>query len=206
MSLLKRDYFQIEASEVDLWDAFLQGYTDAYACLYKKYYPKLYSYGISLGLDSLQASDAIQDLFLKLFERPNLITDASTLSSFLFCSIRNYFINTIKKENKYVDINEEMISFSFDYSIEDDLIAEEGKYAIKKLVDEIISGLTSRQKEIIYFRYLHEMEYEDIARIMNITQQGARNMIYKAFEKIRKKYPQHLLSLIWILKCCLSVS
>lgn len=204
MGLLKGEQYSVEESEQELWVAFRQGHTDAYSCLYKKYYQKLYSYGISLGLDSLQSSDAIQDIFLKLFERPNLVTDESTLSSFLFRSIRNYFINSVKKENKYVDINENVMSFSFDYSIEDNLVAEEEKSAIKRLVDDIISGLTPRQREIIYFRYLHEMEYEDIARIMNISQQGARNMIYKAFEKIRKKYPQHLLYFIWILKNLLS--
>ena len=204
MSLLREEKHSIEESEQDLWIAFRKGNIDAYSCLYKKYYPKLYSYGINLGLNNLQAPDAIQDIFLKLFEKPSLITDVSTLSSFLFRSVRNFFINTVKKEDKYVDIDENISSFSFDYSIEENLVAEEERAAVLELVDEVIASLTPRQREIIYFRYLYEMDYEEIARIMNISQQGARNMIYKAFEKIRKKYPQHLPYLIWILKYLLN--
>jgi len=200
MDLVKGVQYSIGQSEQDLWIAFRNGHIEAYSCLYKKYYQKLYNYGINLGLDSLQASDAIQDIFLKLFERPDLITNVSTLSSFLFRSIRNYFINCITKENRYVDINENVISFSFDYSIEESLVAEEEKHAITKLVAEVLSGLTSRQKEIIYFRYMYEMDYEEIAQIMNISQQSARNLLYKAFEKIRKKYPQYLPLIIWLIK------
>lgn len=200
MNLLKTELYSDKNSEQDLWFAFRQGRNEAYACLYKKYYRQLYAYGIHTGLDNSQTADAIQELFLKLFEKPELITDAKTLSSFLFRSIRNYAINTIKKESKYTGINEDVLSFSFEYSIEEDLIAEEDKLILAGQIDEVFSCLTSRQKEIIYFRYLYEMDYEEIARIMQISPQSARNMIYKAFEKIRKKYPQYLLHFVWIVK------
>jgi DNA-directed RNA polymerase specialized sigma24 family protein len=39
------------------------------------------------------------------------------------------------------------------------------------------------------------MDYGEISEIMNISEQGARNLLYKTFEKIRKKYPEGLILL-----------
>lgn len=186
--------------EADLWAGFVQGKKADFSCLYETCYRKLYSYGINLGMDEAQASDAIQDIFLKLYERPHIITETSTLLPFLFRSIRNYFINIQKKKGSHVDIEDYVNSFTFGYTIEEQLIGEEDKQSLSSQIEEMLSCLTSRQREIIYFRFLHEMDYEEISLIMNISQQSARNMLYKAFEKIRHKYPQYLPLLIWALK------
>ena len=47
--------------------------------------------------------------------------------------------------------------------------------------------MTPRQKEIIYLRFLHQKEYEEIAQIMDMSEQAARNLTYRAMEKIRKE-------------------
>jgi RNA polymerase sigma factor (sigma-70 family) len=182
-------YDRVNDSETALWLAFRQGHKTAFAGLYKKCYGKLYSYAIHLGMDDAVAPDAIQDIFLKLYEKPDIVTDASTLLPFLFRSVRNYFINLVKKESMRVNIDQ--LPFAFDYTIEEDLTAEEDRKELEAQVQELLSCLTSRQKEIVYFRFLYELEYEEIARIMNITQQGARNMLHKAFEKIRKNRPRN---------------
>lgn len=189
-----------DGSEIHLWTAFRQGQRNAFSYLYERFYPKLYSYGINLGMNDSQTLDAIQELFLKLYEKPEIITDATTLQPFLFRSVKNYYINLSKKEARLVNIEEYAYSFSFDYTIEDSLVEEESRIALEKQIREMMSCLTARQREIVYFRFLYEMEYEEIARIMDISQQGARNMLYKAFEKIREKYPQYLPVLVFLLK------
>lgn len=184
--------------ETDLWLLFRKGDKRAFSRLYEESYQKLYSYGIHLGMDESQVSDAIQDIFLKLYEKPEIVTQPATLLPFLFRSVRNYFLNILKKENTQVDINDYITSFSFGYTIDEHLIAEEDEMTLRNRVDEVLSCLTVRQKEIIYLRFLHEMSYEEIAQVMNITQQSARNTLYKTFEKIRKNYPQYLPLLLGI--------
>lgn len=179
-------------NEVTFWNAFRGGDQNAYARFYEYCYPKLYTYGINVGMDDTQIRDAIQELFLKLYNKPHIIKETVTLLPFLFRSIRNYYLNLVKKENTRLNIEDYETAFSFDYTIEEHLVAEEDRQALSNKIKEILSTLTSRQREIIYFRFFYEMEYEEIAQILNITSQGARNMIYKAFEKIRKNYPSYL--------------
>lgn len=187
---------EIEKTEVELWTDFLNGHADAFPLLYKKLFQALYSYGVNLGMDDASIKDCIQDIFLKLYTKPGLITEPLTIRAFLFRSVKNHFLNILKKEQKFTESGIENIPFNLSYSIPDHLTDDKEEEALlKEKIDLLLSSLTSRQKEIIYFRFLYEMDYGEISEIMNISEQGARNLLYKTFEKIRKKYPEGLILL-----------
>lgn len=182
----KRANKDITKEDVELWSAFCNGDEKSFSILYRKYYHILYTYGISLGMASHQVRDTIQDLFLKLYTKPGLVQTAQTLRPFLFQSIKNQLIDLVRKGERFMDIEIPLTDFSFSYRIDDEFLEKERQEIIKQKIDHLLSQLTPRQKEITYLRFIHEMDYEEIAMIMNITQQGARNLLHKAMEKMRE--------------------
>ncbi|MFR9165116.1 MAG: RNA polymerase sigma factor [Dysgonomonas sp.] len=174
-------------NESELWTIFREGDESAFTSLYKLSYKKLYSYGLNLGMEDEQIRDIIQDLFIKLYTKPELIKEADTIKPFLFVSMRNAFINQKRVKNKYLSI-EQIDNFDLRYSIHEDSIEkEEERKSIEDRINNIISGLTPRQKEIIYLRFLHQMSYEEIADIMNMSEQSARNLVYRTIDGIKKR-------------------
>ena len=174
-------------NELDLWKLFLEGDKEALSVLYRHNYRKLYSYGISLGMDSELIDDIIQELFVKLYTRPQLIKDFSTIQAFLYAAMRNAFVNHEKQRKKYLYLDE-FENFELPYFVENTQIEDEEELkALKEKIHRIINSLTPRQKEIIYLRFLHQKEYEEIAQIMDMSEQAARNLRYRAMEKIRKE-------------------
>ena len=174
-------------NELDLWKLFLEGDKEAFSVFYRHNYRKLYSYGISLGMDSELIDDIIQELFVKLYTRPQLIKDFSTIQAFLYAAVRNAFVNHEKQRKKYLYLDE-FENFELPYFVENTQIEDEEELkALKEKIHRIINSLTHRQKEIIYLRFLHQKEYEEIARIMDMSEQAARNLTYRAMEKIRKE-------------------
>lgn len=174
-------------NELDLWKLFLEGDKEALSVFYRHNYRKLYSYGISLGMDSELIDDIIQELFVKLYTRPQLIKDFSTIQAFLYAAVRNAFVNHEKQRKKYLYLDE-FENFELPYFVENTQIEDEEELkALKEKIHRIINSLTPRQKEIIYLRFLHQKEYEEIARIMDMSEQAARNLTYRAMEKIRKE-------------------
>ena len=174
-------------NELDLWKLFLEGDKEAFSVFYRHNYRKLYSYGISLGMDSELIDDIIQELFVKLYTRPQLIKDFSTIQAFLYVAVRNAFVNHEKQRKKYLYLDE-FENFELPYFVENTQIEDEEELkALKEKIHRIINSLTPRQKEIIYLRFLHQKEYEEIARIMDMSEQAARNLTYRAMEKIRKE-------------------
>ncbi len=136
-----------------------------------------------------QVRDIIQDLFVKLYARPELVKETSTLRSFLFTSMRNACINSIKMEQRLASLDT-IDGFEINYSINNNNIEDKEELdRIKILVRNILNQLTPRQREIIYLRFLHQMEYEEISKIMDLSEQAARNLVYRAMDKMRKDNP-----------------
>lgn len=167
-----------------LWTSFLEGDQEAFSILYKKNYTMLYSYGRRLQMDEDQVRDIIHDIFLKLFSNPTIIKATGTIRPFLLVSMRNAFINLRKKAQKQVGT--EILDFDFKYTVENDFWGKEKHEDVKRKVDHIVKQLTPRQKEIIYLRFLYEMSYEEVAQIMNMSEQAARNLVYRTIDRIRK--------------------
>ncbi len=169
---------------IALWDSFLKGDQQAFSIFYKNNYTMLYSYGRRLQMDDDQIRDIIHDIFLKLYSNPAIIKATNTIRPFLLVSMRNAFINLQKKTQKQV--HTEVLDFDFKYTVENDFWDKEKQVDVKREVDNIIRQLTPRQKEIIYLRFLYEMSYEEIAQIMNMSEQAARNLVYRTIDRIRK--------------------
>ena len=173
-------------SESELWLSFTQGDRDAFSALYMLCYNKLYSYGISLGMTHDQARDAIQELFVKLYSRPSLIREVSTIRAYLFISLKNSFLNHLKIKRRHLALAQ-MESFDFRYTVTmNENEREEERREAKKRVDAVICRLTPRQKEIIYLRFLCQMDYEEISSIMQLSEQAARNLTHRAMERMRE--------------------
>ncbi|WP_316818308.1 sigma-70 family RNA polymerase sigma factor [Pedobacter nyackensis] len=180
----------------ELWNSFIEGDLHAFSIFYKKNYPMLFAYGLRLQMDENHARDIIHDMFVKLYTTPSIITTSTTIRSFLLVSMRNAFINIIKGEQKLVDLDN--IAFDFEYAVENDFWNKDEKAQIKEKVDKIIKPLTPRQKEIIYLRFLYQMEYHEISQIMNISEQAARNLVYRTIDRIRKENANSYLILLYL--------
>lgn len=63
-----------------------------------------------------------------------------------------------------------------------------------------LSFLTPRQREAIYLRFYHDMNYEEIATVMTISSHAARNLIYEALKLLRSRLISTAVGLFFILE------
>jgi RNA polymerase sigma factor (sigma-70 family) len=152
-------------------------------------YPDLFAYGRKFGVSNEALKDILHDLFVKLFTHPETVTNAETLLSFLYISVRNACINRLNYENRRVALGE-LSDFELPVSIDPNRLEEaEDAAELTAKIERIMNKLTPRQREIIYLRFFQNREYDDIAVIMNLSNQTVRNLIHKALERVRKDNP-----------------
>ena len=65
---------------------------------------------------------------------------------------------------------------------------KEEKAEAVKLLNEILSCLTERQREIVTMYYLHEMTQQGVADALNLPQQYVDRVLKAALKKIQKKF------------------
>ena len=157
-----------------------------FIALYKFYYQDLYAYGVSLGFNTEDVKDAIQEVYLKLYFNERLCIDEKKIKFYLLRSVRNQLIDWERTKKDTSSIEEEERSFKLSVSVEESFISDEEDFLLKKRVNRILDLLTDHQREIVYLHFIEEMPYEEIAVMLDMKIQTVRGQVFKAMEKLRK--------------------
>lgn len=157
-----------------------------FIALYKFYYQDLYAYGVSLGFNTEDVKDAIQEVYLKLYFNECLCIDEKKIKFYLLRSVRNQLIDWERTKKDTSSIEEEERSFKLSVSVEENFISDEEDLLLKKRVNRILDLLTDHQREIVYLHFIEEMPYEEIAVMLDMKIQTVRGQVFKAMEKLRK--------------------
>lgn len=157
-----------------------------FIALYKFYYQDLYAYGVSLGFNTEDVKDAIQEVYLKLYFNERLCIDEKKIKFYLLRSVRNQLIDWERTKKDTSSIEEEERSFKLSVSVEESFISDEEDLLLKKRVNRILDLLTDHQREIVYLHFIEEMPYDEIAVMLDMKIQTVRGQVFKAMEKLRK--------------------
>lgn len=180
---------------IDLWMQFLEGNETAFSELYSLFFDDLLAYGRRVGGDHEMVEDVLQDLFLKLYQKKITLNDHTKLRPFLYRSLKNLIYNQLLRNARVQPLPDDEPTFDLNYTIDDSQF-HLGDYDLSDEVENILCGLTGRQKEIIYLRFIHEMSFEEISEIMEINIQSARNLLARSMEKLRKESRPYLLLIL----------
>ena len=78
-----------------LFEQIKRGDTKAFEMTFRRFPPRLEAFACRYTNDSIEAEDIVQEAFLKLWERRELLENIS-LSAFLFMLVRNDCLNRAK--------------------------------------------------------------------------------------------------------------
>ena len=172
------------------WRHFLSGDNDAYKWLYKTYVQILYSYGRRFTSNTEIIKDCIQEVFIAIYKSRNKLSVPDNIKLYLLVSLKNKLIRSLQKKTLHTNYksDDKETLFILEKTVEDEYIENEEYLQQKKKVDEIFAILTPRQKEIIYYRYIQELDLKEICELMDINYQSAKNLIQRSLDKIRDNY------------------
>lgn len=176
---------QIQDESYIKWKLFLEGNDEAYSWLYTHHIQLLYQYGLQITPDTEVIKDCIQDVFIRIYKNKNKLSIPQNVKIYLMISLKNSIYNVFSKER-----SEESYAFNFysmeeQYITENDFINEEERREQINEIKKILHVLTPRQREIIYYRFIEEMEYDEICQIMDINYQSAYNLLQRSLQKVR---------------------
>jgi RNA polymerase sigma factor (sigma-70 family) len=178
---------EILSDDSIIWQSFKEGDSDSFKTIYFKYFHNLYEYGMRICGDKEVVKDTIHDLFVKLWNNKSNLGNVTALRAYLLVALRSTLYNNLQKISRkaVVEISENT-PFEIVFSVESDYIKKESAFFDNQKLKDALNLLTPRQKEVIYLRYFEEMEYSEIAEIMNITIKGVYKLTARALETLRQ--------------------
>ena len=147
---------------------------------------KLYRFASRLLDDPEEAQDAVQEVFIKLWDRRNKLQELNSIEAFSMTITKNLCLDKIKAR-KTVSI-EQSKSLYFEEN------GESGADRQLELKDEtncilnLIAALPEQQKMIIQLRDIEGCEFEEIEQVLDLSINTIRVNLSRARKKIREMY------------------
>ena len=170
--------------QLKLWEAMLQGDLTALEQLYTLFHTDLYHYALKLTEHIDLAEDAVQDVFIDLWNYRKQLPIVNAPKFYLIRSVRNQSLKLIKKQNRLTTL--EGVIPSKMIIRPEELQLKDHSELNKKALFDAMTALSPRQREIIYLKFYNNLDYEELADVLDINYQSVVNHIHKAMIKLRK--------------------
>ncbi|AEI49064.1 RNA polymerase sigma factor [Runella slithyformis] len=185
--------------EALVWDCFRDGDKKAFTEIYERFAKVLYNYAYKLTHDSQVAQDAVQELFVEIWEARERLSATDSIRFYLYRSLRRKIHRSYQTEWR-ADLSalqdHEVPDTLLWPSIEDMTITAESLEANIKWLKSQLEQLSAREYEALQLRFYDGLDYDQIADILQINDQSARNLITRAIQRLRRNIPDSLLHVL----------
>lgn len=164
-----------------LWKAFKAGSEPAFGQIYRREIQALINYGKKLTSDTVLLQDAVQDLFLEIWNSRSRLTDTDNIRFYLLRALRNKLSKRIPVSGSTEPREEEISEPSVEFAI----VENEDRDSRLLRLEKALQKLSKRQQEAINLRYYHDLSNEEVARIMGVNYQSACKFIYSGLKILK---------------------
>jgi RNA polymerase sigma-70 factor (ECF subfamily) len=181
-------YNKPDASEdLKYWEGMIRGDENAFAKLYESYFKLLYNYGRKICGERTRVEDCIHDLFVDLWRYRENLSSTTSVRFYLYRSLRRKLVKQKEGEmwlyddTSFIDDVLRLSTQSQEY----DIIESESKDQKSAKLQKLLNDLSPRQLEALVLYFYDEFSYDEIAAILNVNTQSARNLVQRGLVQLR---------------------
>lgn len=162
--------------------------SDHFLCLSNRYESKLLRYIMRISKFGREdAEDILQDVFIKTYFNLNGFDKELQFSSWIYRIAHNETVSAIRKKVIRPSISLEagdMEKFGEFF----DITKEMDNTLDRKMIDEALSKLDEKYREVLILRFLDEKDYVEIADILKKPVSTVGNLILRGKKLFKKEY------------------
>lgn len=170
--------------EEQLKKALSKGKKEAFHYVVEHYHQKLCVYALSLCQDENQAQDIVQNLLLKLWVQKDKIQHVKRLSSFLYKSTYNEFIDQYRQSKKVLPLEKKHMETLSTW------LENEKDEELEKLMDWVqreIDQLPTKCKHVFLLSKKEGLTNIEIAEYLQISVKSVEAHITNAYKIVKSK-------------------
>lgn len=165
-----------------------EGETAAFGELVERYEGKLTRYGKRFLAIKEDIEDIVQDAFLSAYQNILSFDTTQRFSPWMYRIAHNAFVNKLKR-------NDRTGTFFFDFDAfiphalyEDPIEKERERQELRGILDQCLDQLSSKYREVLILHYFDDMQYKDIADILQIPPGTVGIRLRRAKYALRRVY------------------
>lgn len=171
----------MQETEQQIIDGIRKGNKECFQHVFDTYYGKLCDFAFTILRDVDEAEDAVQSMFLKIWEKREVLIITHMLKSYLYRAIHNYCLNQLEHR----EIKKKHLQFNMYQSSNDIQQPEIFPMELEKNIQSAISKLPEQCGIIFKMSRYEELKYAEIAQRLGISVNTVENQISKALKILR---------------------
>jgi RNA polymerase sigma-70 factor (ECF subfamily) len=178
-------------SDVQLMLDVKAGDDASFNLLLQKYRTPLINFLFRMVRDSATAEDLAQEVFLRVYRARKQYSPSAKFTTWLFRIATNLALNSVR------DNRHRQMDISIDAPVEEDetplqLPAREmriDEHMIERdraeFIRQAISSLPEKQRVAVLLHKYEEMDYAEIAKILECSESALKSLLFRAYETLR---------------------
>src|SRR5512139_587964 len=175
------------AAIADLLERVQGGDREAFMTVIRLYQQKVFVMAYSILRDREDALDAVQETFLRLYQKAALYRPGSSFQGWLLEMAKNISIDSYRKRRKKRQESEtgrrvEEIPIPFE-----DRGGDSAASDLRSAFTRSVETLAERQRMVFVMRHYNELAFNEISEVLKISVGTAKSLPFKAVQNLRKR-------------------
>jgi len=167
----------MNALEQILIDKLSEGDQSAFSSIFEAYYKDLVVFAFTFTKDSDNAEDAVQEVFVRLWEKRRELKLHGSLKSYLLKSVQNHCLDEIRRRNVREHYAEDKKTQSLCINDTEDYIL----YAdLQNHLNYLLAQMPDEVAETFRMNRFDGLNYHEIAQQLNVSVRTVESRISKA--------------------------
>ncbi len=166
-------------------DLIIEGDQKSFEVIYDRYHEQLFYMAVKYLKDKQLSEDAVQDIFVGLWDKRKKLDSSKSIRGFLFINLKNHILNIIRNRK-----NKKLVGFEFneeDYPEQVSLIDEINYSEKKNIIEKGLLELPDQRRKIFEMKVFQEYSNSEIAEQLSISVNTVKVHYYHALKFIKSK-------------------
>jgi RNA polymerase sigma-70 factor (ECF subfamily) len=128
------------------------------------------------------ATDIVQDVFLKVWEKP-IDVNQNTIKSLLYKMVNDAFFDYLRK-NKVADKYLQRLQLDFSANTPDEILEYE---ELKQQYETILAALGEKQRSVFLMSRIENLTYKEIAERLSVSVKAVEKRMSQALKVLKEK-------------------
>jgi len=187
MATNKGDKKKLSDKELSL--AISNGSHEAFSRFFDIYEKSIYGFLYNMLRSREEAEELLQVVFMKIWENRSTINHELSLEAYLYTIAKNSALNMLHQKVRKLLFEQQLID---NFKVSEDGEASLIEKDLKRHIDNLITHIPERRREIFKLRYEKELSYKEIAEQLNISENTVDTQIRNALNYLRQQLGKEL--------------
>lgn len=190
----KRFLFISGQTDDELLILLQKGNERAFTAIYERYHKLLFVVAYKYLKDNDSAKDAVQQIFLKLWESRTLFSISINLRNYLYTMLKNHLLNEIRNNYTALEKNYELAQEAIEY--ENEILSKLEEKEMTEQLYRAINDLPEQKKAVCLYKLRDNLSNLEIAKKMQISIPTVKTHYSQAIKLLREHFDKLLILLL----------